>query len=109
MVDKELLKSLDYAGGGRGHVNTLCAQAASVIRELESGPFWVVEKYLFGMLHYWSAGARGRGHQDDFATDIGWATKLHDEESASQVLHRLCSGEGRCTQHMFLNQPQVTK
>jgi hypothetical protein len=103
----ELLKSLDYSGEGRGHPNTLCARAASAIRELQSGPFWVVEKYIAGELHYWCAGARGRGHRDDWATDIEWATKLHDENSASQVLVHLCSNEGRCAQHAFLRSKQA--
>lgn len=64
--------------------------------------FWLVECYFGGRLHYWSAGAAGRGLRDGWSTDIGFATKLADNESADQVLFHICGGDGRSVQHSML-------
>lgn len=61
--------------------------------------FWVVERWFKSHLHFWSAGARGRGYADDWSTDIAWATKLCDRESADQILLHIAKGEGRSVQH----------
>jgi hypothetical protein len=64
--------------------------------------FWLVERYIAGRLHYWSAGAAGRGSRDGWSTDVGFATKLADNESADQVMLYVCGGEGRSVEHSFL-------
>lgn len=64
--------------------------------------FWLVEKYLAGKLVYWCAGAKGRAAQDGWTSDVSFATKLGDRESADQVLIYLCGGEGRSAQHQFI-------
>jgi hypothetical protein len=70
---------------------------------MEAGKaFWLVESYFGGKLHYWSAGARGRGDRDDFSTSVEWATKLADFQSAEQVLFRLLDGQGRSVEHSML-------
>ena len=61
--------------------------------------YWLIEAYFNGALHYWCAGARGRGARDNWAKDIGWATKLADADSAEQVLLHICDGIGKSTQH----------
>lgn len=65
--------------------------------------FWVVEAHFSDRLHYWSAGAAGRGHRDGWATDIGFATKLADSESAAQVLVHLCGNIGRVVEHGWIS------
>lgn len=65
--------------------------------------FWVVEKYILEKLHYWSAGAAGRGHGDGWSLDIAFATKFADSESADQVMCHLCDKQGRSAEHSFLS------
>lgn len=64
--------------------------------------FYLVERYINGRLHYWSAGAAGRGSKDGWSTDAVFATKLADSESADQVLLHVCGGEGRTVEHSML-------
>jgi hypothetical protein len=61
--------------------------------------FWLIERHINDRLHYWSAGATGRGSRDGWSTDWSFATKLADQESAHQVLFRLLDGEGRVAEH----------
>lgn len=71
--------------------------------------YWLVERYVGNGLHYWSAGARGRGNRDDWATDVQWATRFADEQSAEQVRCRLCDGEGRSTEHINIELVEATE
>jgi hypothetical protein len=60
---------------------------------------WVVERYIKNQLHYWAAGARGRGYRDDWSAEFDFATGFAREQDAMQVLLHICDGEGRVTQH----------
>lgn len=64
-----------------------------------TNPVFVIERYIANELHYWCAGACGRGAKDQWATDYDWATKFADDQSGQQVLFNLCGGEGRVVQH----------
>lgn len=86
-----------------GETTDDCDHARTIAALLDvDEAFWVVEKYVGNRLHYWSAGARGRGDNDDWANNIEWATKFADRQSADQVLFRLADAQGRSVQHSML-------
>lgn len=90
--------TLEFAAEGARH-----ADRAAQARTDKSGcSCWLVERYVNDVLHFWSAGARGRGYRDDWSIDVNFATRLADADSASQVHIRLCEGEGRIVQHVWL-------
>jgi hypothetical protein len=65
----------------------------------ESG--WLVERYIKNQLHYWCAGARGRGLADDWSTSHEWVTRFAREEDAMAVLLHICHGEDRVVEHKW--------
>ena len=63
---------------------------------------WLIERWIANQLHYWCAGARGRGFADDWATDVNWAVRFARKEDATKVLYHVCNKDGRVAEHAWI-------
>lgn len=69
-------------------------------RQAENG--WLIERYINNQLHYWNAGALGKGRKDGFTSEVNDAVRFSREEDASIVLFHICDGQGRVAGHTWM-------
>ena len=72
-----------------------------VVDRRESG--WLIERYISDRLHFWNAGALAHGRRDGFTDLIDDAVRFARKEDASTVLFRVCDGQGRVAEHVWIS------